>query len=67
MKTVTQLYNTGEILTNDVGLVINDYVKKKKTKLFDNEQESYSYAMKNNTYNYEVYCNGRSVGYAVPK
>ena len=67
MKTVLELYENNEILFTDSRVIINDYIKKGKTKLFNIEVEAEKYAYLKKSYQYTVYnSRGKSVGFAVP-
>lgn len=67
MKTALDLHESNETLYNDVRKPINDFVKKGRTKLFNDELEAEKYAKENNSYSYMVYdSRGKSVGFGVP-
>lgn len=66
MNNVIELYEQNKELYTDSRILINDFVKKGRTKLFNDELEAENYSKLNNTYHYIVYDNNnRSVGFAV--
>lgn len=68
MKNVIELYNKNKDLYTDTRTLINDYVKKRRTKLFNDELEAEEYAKKTLTYPYDVYNeHNKHVGFAVPR
>lgn len=67
MKQAIELYEDNESLFNDSRVKINDFVKNKRTRLFNDELEAEKHAKVNNTYHYDVYDDkGKSVGFGVP-
>lgn len=67
MKQAIELYNDNKGIFNDSRVKINDFVKNKRTRLFNDELEAEKHAKVNNTYHYDVYDDkGKSVGFGVP-
>lgn len=56
-----------ENLYTDSRVLINEFVKQGRTKVFTDEIEAYRFAEDKNSYYYDVYNDkGKSVGFAVP-
>tara|TARA_R110002051_G_C8769409_1_gene503370 strand:+ start:35782 stop:36009 length:228 start_codon:yes stop_codon:yes gene_type:complete len=64
---MTEMEIKNEQLYTDNKVLINEYVKKGRTVLFDEEIEAETFAGLNHSYYYDVYnSSGQSVGFAVP-